>query len=185
MTAASVEGEWPIAVPDPEPPVDVRGGLGRWFVIFFVNLPVCISFGYNSTTGSGRLGMGVGLLILFAAGWESSRRWRSLGVDIVLGGAFVALSQLLPIAQFVAGGIGLTAAGWLDPAVKLPQLPDFAVRFSPALVATMITGVLLMAGALALGFASRLVTPRHWRYGPETYEIKSKRLAPDDLRDFP
>ena len=72
-------------------------------------MAVPLLFSLALTDQHGRLGMSVAALFLLTIGCVICAANRKLAVALLAGGALVALSQLLPGLQIIAGMVGMGA----------------------------------------------------------------------------
>lgn len=122
---------------------DSHGWLWGWVAVFLANLPLPLLFGFAVTSGNSTLGMLAGVAVVWLIGHFAVARVRPIRTPLMFGGAVIAASQVLPLAQIVAGMLAMTAVTGRD--VGLQSAPDgFAV--------TLLTAALLAVAALALGF---------------------------------
>ena len=137
------------------------GGLTyvAWIFVFAINMAVPLLFSVSLTDQHGRLGMSVAAFFLCALGCYICAANRKLAVALLAGGAVVALTQLLPGLQIIAGMIGMgvgqalghaTLGGDSDPARMTSEFGGFVVTF--------ITGGILIAGSLCAGVLLQFVT---------------------------
>jgi hypothetical protein len=130
-----------------EPP-DGRGiSIGLWVVVFVLNLVIPLMYGLSAARGDARFGMLLGIAILLALGCWASLASRTIGMALLVGGGIVALSQFLPALQILAGLIAVGAAGIIDGTGGRMAVGSFL----GGLVATVVTGGILIGIALALG----------------------------------
>jgi hypothetical protein len=125
-----------------------------WPVVFALNLVMPGLFGLMSTDGAGRVGMLVGTCFLLVCGFWICSSARNIGFALVVGGVPVALSQVVPIIQMVAGTLAFAfaeALGLVGPGGAMGTATSAAGGF----VLTLTTGGLLMAAALVAGLALR------------------------------
>ena len=124
-----------------------------WVAVYAANLPLALLFGWGFTRDAGRAGMVGGVLGLLAIGALACIARRRVGLALVIGGVPVALSQVWGVPQIYAGFIGLrvaAAAGlmsWRWPGDSEVGLAGA----SGGVVATVVTGSILMGAGLALG----------------------------------
>ena len=144
--------------PDPgEPGQDKRPGRGElplwllWFGVYLVNMPIPIILALALVEGAGTVGMAVGIVLVFGIGCGACVFARRLTIPVILGGLVVALGQLFPILQVMAGSIGMGMAKSGD-------------EFLQGLVATIITGGILLTAATMLGLLVGLMFPHHSRW---------------------
>lgn len=159
-----------------------------WVLVFLGNLFIPLLLGWDMTTPRGRVGMGLGILVLCLLGIVACARSVLVGRMLIVGGAVVALSQFLPIPQIIAGSIGMNTGVAVGLVRALPERqnePEDVSNVAGGLVVTLMSGGLLMAAAIVLGFMARIVTPDRW-WGEAIGKDLAKRYDPtlDDLHDF-
>ena len=91
-------------------PANPRAGVltyVAWIFVFAINMAIPLLFGASLTEQHGRLGMSVAAFFLLAVGWYICAAKRKFAVALLAGGALVALTQLLPGLQIIAGAIGM------------------------------------------------------------------------------
>jgi hypothetical protein len=132
-------------------------------VVFAANLIVPLHWAWDITREGGRIGMACALFGWWVVGALTCVRPGPGRAALVLGGAFIALSQLYPVLQLFAGMVGLCAAAapageehWSLISMGLSETSGFA--------ATVVTGALLLffalcSGCAVLGTAGSLRTP--------------------------
>ena len=128
-----------------------------WFFIFALNLIAPLYFGWRMTEDGGRIGMLLAAILLLAVGYWICASARELGFALVVGGVAVALSQVLPMLQIMAGALGcaLAVAMGLHSNGDAVDSPPMVVGEVGGFVVTLITGSLLMGAALVTGLALR------------------------------
>lgn len=132
-----------------------------WVAVYLLNLIFPLFAGWSVTGKGGRVGMFLGILLLLATGCLAVVKSRRFGIALVVGGVFVAVGQLLPIAQLGAGTIGLYAAQLLGlVTLRWPDDDIGDINGEPGgFVATVITGGLLMVPAAIIGMVFQAI----WR----------------------
>ncbi|QEH35324.1 hypothetical protein OJF2_38750 [Aquisphaera giovannonii] len=141
--------------------VGPRTALG-WIAVFLLNMIVPLLFGWSMTREGGRVGMAAAILTLFATGcWICTAR-RQLASPLLLGAAFVGLSQVFPLLQILAGSAGMVAATALRVAENNDDALPRVIGEAGGFVVTLVTGGLLMAASLVAGLSLRMLTPAHW-----------------------
>lgn len=138
---------------DPTPSATRRSYV-IWAMMFGINLIVPIMFSSLVVQESGAVGMIVGIVVLLSTGWWINYRSARLGRVLTIGGFFVAVSQLVPIAHVFAGMIGLTITTELGAASQPGD--DDPVGMIDSLwggfICTIITGTILALLALIIGW---------------------------------
>ena len=128
---------------------ETRPPLLWWTLVFGANLVLPLIWGYGSTSGLGRVGMGIGIAVVFAIGCRVSLRSRAAILPVIRGGGIVAASQFVPILHLVAGLVGVRAAHFLGTTTRGERFGvDTALG---GLVATLVTGIILLAVADIIG----------------------------------
>ena len=159
-------------VPVPRPASDL-GLLFRWTGVFAANLVIPGIAAQGLSKPLDLLGIGLGFTALWTLGAAICLRNNRLRPMLLVGGTAVAISQVIPILQLLASGIGV-ALGRVrleprGPGIK-QILPILAEGQPIALaIGTLITGVHLIAGALVIGGILLTVFP-----GPQ---IRKRRRA--------
>jgi hypothetical protein len=137
--------------------------MAAWAGALLVNAIVPLMFGMLATDPVGRWGMGAAMAVVLVGGWLFCYAFPVQGRKLIAGSVLTALSQLLPIAQLVAGILGLAVASGLGLFVAGNDgQPDRFVSEFGSFVATMATGTILVAGAFVLGWIAAFVLPKHW-----------------------
>jgi hypothetical protein len=139
---------------------------GAWLFVFATNLAVPLLFSSSVTQAHGSLGMVFAILALLTLGGFLCTYHRELSRALLIGGVLIAMTQLIPIPQILAGWIGLAIGNALG-------LAEFSRGDQPArltsefggFVVTLITGGILITAAACIGLtlrwlASRFRTPR-------------------------
>lgn len=140
---------------DPDRPRPTVARRMFWLALFAVNGIVPLWFGYHLTELGGRVGMVAGVAALLALWVLVVPRVPRVRAALVPGSVALALSQVYPLLQGVAGLLSLLLVGYTDflnphagPAdMHLSRLNDVT-----AFVATLSTGVILWVFAVVLGF---------------------------------
>ena len=136
------------------------GGLTyvAWIFVFAINMAVPLLFSLSMTDQHGRLGMSVAAFFLLALGCYICTANRNLAVALLAGGALVALTQLFPGLQIIAGAIGMGVGQALGHATL--DSDDNPARITSefgGFVVTFITGGILMAGSVCAGVVLQFV----------------------------
>lgn len=133
----------------PMPPVAL------WSWVYVANLPFPAFMGAWLSYGWGLLGMAAGVALLHEAGRRACHVYPWAVQTVSRGGVVVAFCQFFPIPQLLAGAAGVGAACFLlqwDSAATLRLDP------ATALLATIFTGLILIACAGVLGLIGRTIT---------------------------
>jgi hypothetical protein len=116
-----------------------------WSWVYIANLCIPVLWGSMVTREGGRVGMVIGIIVVFALGCRACYVSRRAVLTVVYGGWIVAASQFFPILQIFAGSIGIAAAR--------PMCGEYG-NVNTALggfIATIVTGCILMTAATAFG----------------------------------
>ena len=146
-----------------------------WSAVFAANTALPLSFGLSTTNEGavrpGQLGVWVGAWLVWA-GWlvigSLSTRVR---LALTLGGAVVALTQVVPVLQYAAACLGYGVADRLLGRMSAVS-PFFAESEYKGVVAAAITGQSVVALLLVVGYVlrprprRRLVLRRRRVYAP-------------------
>ncbi len=157
-----------------------------WFGVCLVNMIVPALLGLERTRGDGRAGMFLGIVAVLGLGFlaYAGGELRESLRTVTYGGWVVAATQIVPLLQFVAGGLGVGAAdamGWTADRIATENFLARVDTLAGGLIATLVTGGLLIAVAGFLGFLGRLVhRPERFEPTPRIKPIpKSGRLGRD------
>ncbi len=130
-----------------------------WIFIFAINMAVPLLFSLPLTDLHGRLGMSAAALFLFTLGCGICAANRKLAVALLAGAALVALTQLFPGMQIIAGMIGIGVGQALGHATfDSDEHPARITSEFGGFVVTFITGGILMAGSLCAGILLQFIT---------------------------
>jgi hypothetical protein len=133
----------------------ILGWVRTWTFLFSLNICLPLFFGTLMTEwGRGRLGMCVGMWVLWAAGAVGGSASRWVRESLPAPAVFLACMQVFPIFQFAAGFAGLAAREVVTGLVPPDSLlPEDEIGF---FTATLVTGQLLIGlGLLMACFATR------------------------------
>ena len=133
-----------------------------WVFVFALNMAVPLLFSSSLTREHGKLGMSLAALLLFASGCYICAVARKLAAALIAGGVLVALSQLFPILQIIAGMIGMSVGETLGLARIGDGHPTQLFNEYGGFVVTFATGAILMAAAASAGMLMRSITPARW-----------------------
>ena len=124
-----------------------------WSLVYIANLVVPLYLGTAVTDGSGRVGMAIGVVVVFAIGCRVCVMSRWSVLTVVYGGWIVAISQFMPCLQSFAGMMGVGTATALGLATN-PR-GDHVNSGAGGIVATLVTGFLLLLAATIAGLLIR------------------------------
>lgn len=129
---------------EPEPPIM------PWSALYLANLPLPMFMGFCVAYGPGVIGMAVGIAGLYLAG-RGACRADSWGVLMFsYGGTLVAGLQMFPVLQLIAGMLGVGTASALGQGGSADN--SLPLTAAGGLIATLVTGVVLIACATVAGF---------------------------------
>jgi hypothetical protein len=157
---ASVEGETPPPPAAGRLPMRLLAG---WTAIFLLNMPLPLLFAGEVTRNHGRSGVFVASATLWLLGGWVCVAQRKVGFALAVGGAPVALSQIVPLLQIMAGIVALTVGELFQQVENKDDAVGQVVSEPGGFLLTMITGSLLMGAALVLGLLLRALMPARWR----------------------
>ncbi len=129
---------------------------GDWVIVYLANLVIPGLFGLLVTQEAGRIGMMLGVALLFALGHGLVVACPRIGRDLIVGGVFTGASQFLPFLQMMAGSFALRCVAMRSPlGGNYEPLPPNISTEACGLLATLLTGALLMGLAVAIGLMWR------------------------------
>jgi hypothetical protein len=135
-------------VPGPDGPPPVLA----WICVYAVNLIVPVWMGSAMTHDGGKVGMLIGIIVVFALGCRVCFVSRRAVLTVVYGGWIIALTQFAPILHIFAGVIGVRAALALSQETSPDTYGSPNVNTTlGGLIATVITGSILITAAVVLG----------------------------------
>lgn len=129
-----------------------------WTIVVAANLPVPLFLGVwitNAGSVSGKVGMACGVALIYWLGLRACHRARGAIAAVILGGWFVAASQLYPLLQIGAGLASLRLAGLVASGLGPFLFENPVVQFVAILATTLGTGAILIAVAAVFGFVGR------------------------------
>ena len=136
-----------------------------WILVYTVNLGIPVLWGLMVTREGGRVGMVIGIIVVFAIGCRVCFVSRRAMLTVVYGGWIVALSQAFPALQIIAGIIGLSAVR-----VTTSEERDVSTILG-GFIATLITGCVLITIATALGAVIQRILS--WSTRRTTFDAKA------------
>lgn len=133
-----------------------------WVAVFAANLIVPLLFGWGMAGPRGRSGLVAAAALILGLGSGLCYYRRDLAAPLVVGATLVALTQLFPLLQILAGvvgvgivrSLGLMGGGGDGPPQILGPLGGFVV--------TLVTGGILIAVSAGAGLFLRFFTPARW-----------------------
>ena len=140
-------------------PVSAGAAWNRWItplrfsysIVFVLNNALPLVLGWQLTATSGRIGMFIGMMALFGAGICVCELRPWLGWSLTVGGGVMCVAQFVPIAQMVAGLIGLAIGEALGQVHMSDGLPQKISSETGGFVVTFTTGAILMIASTCLG----------------------------------
>lgn len=131
---------------------------GKWMVVFALNMIMPGLLGWIVTSDQGRLGMIAGALLMLCGGWTVCYYRPAIAAKTILGAVPIALSQLFPILQFIAGMIGFALADGLGLSIDDELVGPITSELG-SLVVTVVTGSILITEAAVVGWLLSLALP--------------------------
>ncbi|MEM6473796.1 MAG: hypothetical protein AAF802_29830, partial [Planctomycetota bacterium] len=132
-------------------PVD-GGFLFRWAGLVLANSILPGLFASSLVRGSAWIGVVVGVVTFIIGGWWVGSRSASVRKGLIRGGAIVAITQLFPIGQILAGGLAVGLAESIGLAsMNDDQFGSHIDSVAGGLFCTLLTGFLLMCPAAFFG----------------------------------
>ena len=157
----------------------IRLGLA-WTAVFLLDLPIPLLFGWDLTEHHGALGMFAALIVSGVCGGWICVLKPKFGLPLVVGGAVAALSQVFPLLQIIAGAIAIVigeALGQVGPGRG--NVAGQIASETGGFLVTMITGLLLLTAALAVGWPVQFLLPVRWRSEHREGALNKTVLRPD------
>lgn len=133
----------------------------EWTVILGFNLIVPALVAWGFTNAPAKLGSGFAVFLIALTGYYFCITKPLPMLFIIRGGVLVALSQFVPALQLVAGAISIRAL-ILFRIVPESSFNEMLSSPTAGFLATLFTGLILIAASLTLGFLIRIVTPDRW-----------------------
>lgn len=123
-----------------------------WLVSFAVNLITPVLFGSDVVREQGIWGVLFGVICAALLGIQACRWWPGLMRRVNVGATLVAISQLVPFVQLIAGLIAINIAERVGLArVEEGQIIEQANGELGGFVITVITGAILLGVSLVVG----------------------------------
>lgn len=122
-----------------------------WTIVFAANLVAPTMFARGMVGEGGRVGMGVAVALLWLAGDLAGVRSPRSRPVLLCGGLAVALTQFVPLLQFIAGLIGLRVGGLVLPIPRGEFGFPGELSGPAAFVVTLVTGALLLLASWLVG----------------------------------
>lgn len=146
--SASRETVFELSREDPRP----GSSTVLWWLLFGLNLPIPALFGMGAATGMALLGVAAAVLMFGFAGWWVMWRYPQWASRILVGAGMMAVSQVMPIPQLIAGMMALSIAEGAGFASTGGQgLSMTLTSFVGGFFVTTITGGLLLGMTLCIG----------------------------------
>jgi len=129
-----------------------------WSAVVVANLPVTALLGWLITVEMGRVGMACGILLLYWLGYLACFLAGEYVRTVIYGAWVVAVSQTFPLLQIVAGA----PANLLVQVMERGEIsetgpPESITTLLGGLLATLVTGSILIASAAAFGVGIRVI----------------------------
>ena len=134
---------------------------GTWIFVFAINMAVPLLFSASMTEEHGKLGMAVALGAFLTCGCFLCAFHRELARALIIGGVVVALTQIIPMLQFIAGSIGMAVGLGLGVADfgGDERGPSLTSEFG-GFVVTLVTGGILITAAAVSGLSIQWLASR-------------------------
>jgi hypothetical protein len=131
-----------------------------------MNMALPLLFGLEVTRHHGLIGMCVASLLMLIVGWLFCMLKPAAARKLVLGSLAVALTQVFPILQIIAGSISIGIAQSLHLAMQGGDDPEFGIaginNELGGFVVTMFVGIILLSCAGMAGLVLGQVLPAKW-----------------------
>jgi len=141
---------------------DARLLLTAWATVFVVNMAMPVFFAWSITGESGRIGMIAASVVLFGCGCWICLMARRLAKGLIVGAVLVALTQVFPALQILAGILGLAVAEALHLSQYRDRGPEITTELG-GFVVTLITGGILMGLSGVTGTLVQRLLPSRWK----------------------
>lgn len=136
-----------------------------WPVVFAANMIVPLLIGLDVTREGGLTGLVIACALLLVAGWVFYYLRPQSMRTVLLGAAMLAVTQIFPILQIVAGLGALLVVETIglpvSPQSWSPSPPPVVLDLSIFWI-TCQTAITLILLAIALGAFAGIFLPRHW-----------------------
>jgi hypothetical protein len=133
-----------------------------WACVFGANLMIPLLFGWDRTSHRGTFGLVGAVATLWITSSALLLMYRKLAAPVIVGSILVAVSQVFPILQVLAGVLSFALAESMGLTEAEDLGPGRIESFSGGFLVTFGTGLLLMAGGAGCGLLIRLITPGPW-----------------------
>lgn len=124
-----------------------------WPVLLVLNSSVPLLLGSRMIQEHGKWGVALAVLLFATGGWVICARWPWLRSRLLSGAGILALTQVFPLLQIIAGVIALKIAVRFGQArVASDFAPDRIHSELGGFVVTAITGGILFCAAVVIGW---------------------------------
>lgn len=152
----------------PPPTATTRSGRARWAdtaawcLVCLLNVPVCFVLAISLLASGGYAGVALGVLLIMAAVAVAISQFTMLAKVVIRGSLLFALTQCYPILQMFAGIAAVSATEFLSGGGVTLGPDGGQLGLWRAAFTTVVTGGLLLIGAVAAGVVLKAVTPTRW-----------------------
>lgn len=170
----------------PEPDDNPDGELKRalaWSGVVLLNVPLSLFLGVAATSGHGTVGMGVGVVFVWAAGLVIGRVYPDSGRALTRGGLVVAAVQPLFFCHFFLGAVTLGVWQWVR-SMTLFREQGLASQADGFAVTLLMAQPLLLAAWVFGGGLKTLFAPAVARTAEEADYIDPERPV-EEMPDGP
>ena len=145
-----------------------------WPLVFCMNMVVPLLIGLGLTNASNRIGLFLASASLFALGWIGCYRSPRFARKLIVGAGAIAISQVFPVLQIVAGFFALAVAEKSGMSRYDDNLPTGSeLSDVGGFVVTLIVGCILLGFSLIIGLVLSSLLPSRW-FQPPTYSAKEE-----------
>lgn len=123
-----------------------------WPVVLILNLATPVLFASSMTGEHGKLGVVAAVVVFLVIGWLACFARPKLANRLLAGSAILAVTQIFPVIQIVAGSVAVSIGGAIGAAeVNEWEDPRLTSELGGFVVAS-ITGVVMAGVSMAVGY---------------------------------
>lgn len=133
----------------------------EWVAVLLFNLIVPLLFAWSMTNHQARLGCAIAIALAALVGAALCRWAPSAMLIVIRGGVFVAVSQVFPALQIIAGALSFSTLSRIGM-LPTTDVPDVISSTFGGFMVTLSTGILLLAASCVFGIGLWMITPKSW-----------------------